>query len=324
MAEEALLGAFEGRAGGGFRSGIQRAGCAGDVRRPHRRVEIVVNDREGAGIGVIDAPLRVGELVLDQLVFDAVIGERARGVEAERAQVAGEHLHRRDAAGLDRLDELGPGREWEILAAPQAEPLGIGQIVDRGGAGRRDIDDAGAGQRMLEPQPRAPLLRGGDIAPVSFAASGILHGVAFIENDRAVEVGAEPFDDLPDARRLLAALVGPQRGIGGEQDAFLKRDRTPLRKARQRRHQQALHAERRPVTLRVLDQLVGLGDPDGLAAPAHPVVEDDGGRLAAFASTGAVAEHEATPEADRALRIVRRRSDEIEGLIDRPGAGEVT
>ena len=26
-----------------------------------------------------------------------------RAVEAERAQVAGQHLHRRDAAGLDRL-----------------------------------------------------------------------------------------------------------------------------------------------------------------------------------------------------------------------------
>ena len=29
-----------------------------------------------------------------------------------------------------------------------------------------------------------------------------------------LEVGAQPFDDLPDARKLLAALVGAQRGVG--------------------------------------------------------------------------------------------------------------
>ena len=45
-------------------------GLAGDVRGPHRRVEVVVNDREGAGIGVVDADLLGRELVLDQVVFD--------------------------------------------------------------------------------------------------------------------------------------------------------------------------------------------------------------------------------------------------------------
>ena len=95
-----------------------------------------------------------GELVLDQLVFDALVGERAGGIEAERLEIAGQHLHRRDAAGLDRLDELGAGGEREILAAPEAEALGIGEIVDRGGAGRRDIDDAGIRQRVLQAQAR--------------------------------------------------------------------------------------------------------------------------------------------------------------------------
>jgi hypothetical protein len=86
--------------------------------------------------------------------------------------------------------------------------------VDRGGAGRRDIDDARIRQGVLQAQARPALLRGRDIAPFSLAATGVLHGVALVENDHSVEVGAQPFDDLPDARKLLAALVGPQRGVG--------------------------------------------------------------------------------------------------------------
>ena len=123
-------------------------------------------------------------------------------------QIARQHLHRRDAAVLDRLDELGARREREILAAPQAEPLGIGEVVDRGGAGRRDVDDARVRQRVLQPQARAALLRGGLVAAFALAAGGVLHGVALVENDHSVEVGAQPFDDLLDARKLLAALVG--------------------------------------------------------------------------------------------------------------------
>ena len=45
MIEEALLGAFEGGARGGLGLRVQRAGLAGDVGGPHRRVEIVVDDR---------------------------------------------------------------------------------------------------------------------------------------------------------------------------------------------------------------------------------------------------------------------------------------
>ena len=216
MAEEALLGALEGRPRGGLGLRVQRAGLAGDVGGLHRRVEIVVDDRERAGIGVVDADLLGRELMLDQLVFDALVGERARRIETERLEIARQHLHRRDAAGLDRLDELGAGGEREILAAPEAEPLGVGEIVDRGGAGRRDIDDAGVRQGMLEAQARAALLRGGLVAAFALAAGGVLHGVALVEDDHSVEIGAQPFDDLPDARNLLVARVGAQRGVGGK------------------------------------------------------------------------------------------------------------
>ena len=206
--EEALLGALERRARGGLGLRVQRAGRAGDVRRLHGRIEIVVDDAERPGIGVVDADLLVGQPVLEQLVFDALVGKRAGRIEAERLQIAGEHLHRRDAAGLDRLDELRPRRERKVLAAPEAEALGVGEIVDRRGAGRRDIDDAGVRQGVLKPKSGAALLRGGLVAAFSLAAGGVLHGMALVENDHAVEIGAQPFDDLADARNLLVARVG--------------------------------------------------------------------------------------------------------------------
>ena len=208
MIEETLLGALESRPRGGFGLRVQRARFAGDVGRLQRGVEIVVDDAERPGIGVVDADLLVGEPVLDQLIFDALVAERAGRIEAERLHVARQDLHGRDAAGLDRLDELGPRGEGEILAAPEAEPLGIGEIVDGGGAGRRDIDDARVRQRVLKAKPGTALLRGGLVAAFSLAAGGVLHGMALVENDDPVEIGAQPFDDLPDPRNLLVARVG--------------------------------------------------------------------------------------------------------------------
>ncbi len=61
---------------------------------------------------------------------------------------------------------------------------------------------------MLQAQSCAPLLRGGDITAVSLAATGVLHGMAFVENEDSVEIGTQPIDDLPDARNLLPPLVG--------------------------------------------------------------------------------------------------------------------
>src|SRR3546814_7823013 len=97
-----------------------------------------MDDGEGPGIGIVDAGLLGGEPMLDQLVLDAIVGERAGRVEAERAQIAREHFHRCNAAILDRLDEFGAGRKREILAAPKAKALRVGKVMDRGRAGRRD------------------------------------------------------------------------------------------------------------------------------------------------------------------------------------------
>lgn len=86
--------------------------------------------------------------------------------------------------------------------------MGIGEVMDARRAGRRDIDDARVGQRVLEPKARTALLRGGDVAAFALAAGGILHGVALVEDDHSIEVGAQPFDDLPDPGNPLSTVVG--------------------------------------------------------------------------------------------------------------------
>ena len=110
---------------------------------------------------------------------------------------------------------------------------------------------------MLKAQAGAALLRGRLIAAFPPAPGGVLHRVALVEHDHAVEIAAQPIDDLFYARSLFVAGVGAQRGVGGEQDAFRQSDRRSLTKAREWRHQQPFLSERRPVALGVFDQLVG-------------------------------------------------------------------
>ena len=99
-------------------------------------------------------------------------------------------------------------------------------------------------------------------------------------------------------------------------------DRCALAKAGERCDEQPLHAECRPVALRILDQLVGLADPDRAPPALQPVVEQDAGDLAALAGAGAVAEKPATAKAHGGLGVIARGGDEIEGFIDRPRPGE--
>ena len=110
-------------------------------------------------------------------------------------------------------------------------------------------------------------------------------------------------------RLLLAFRLRAQGRVGREQDAFGESDRGALLEARQRHEVGAVAAERGPVALGILDQLVGFRDPQRAAAALEPVVEDDRGDLAALAGAGAVAEKPAAPEAHRVLphRRARRR-----------------
>ncbi len=318
MVEETLFCRFERGPGRGFCLRVERACCDCDVCRLHGCFEIVMDDREAPRIGIVDADLFVGQTVFDQFVRDALIGKRAGRIEAKRFHIAGEYFHRRDTAGLDRFDELAARHKRKVLAAPEPETLGVGEVMNCGGSGRRDIDDARVRQGMLKAKPGAALLRRGLVAAVALAACGILHRVALIENDDTIKIGAQPFDDLFDPRNLLVARVGAQRGVGGEKDALLQPDRRPLPEPRERRHQKPFDAERRPVALGVLDQLVGLADPHRAAAALQPIVKQDAGDLTALARAGAISQKPAAPELYGIVSIVARRADEIKSLVNSP------
>ena len=111
-----------------------------------RLLDVLVDDLEGAGIGVVDAPLLGGERMFEDVDLDALIGERAGLVEPERLQVPGDDLHRGDAARFHGGDELGPGLEWRLAGGPEAEPAGIGEAGHGGGARRRHIRNPGIRQ----------------------------------------------------------------------------------------------------------------------------------------------------------------------------------
>ena len=73
MIEETLLVGFKGGAGGGLGVAVVGgAALAGDVGGFQRLIEVAMDDLKGVGIGVVDADLLLRELVLDDLVFDAL------------------------------------------------------------------------------------------------------------------------------------------------------------------------------------------------------------------------------------------------------------
>ena len=83
---------------------------------------------ERGRVSIIDAPLFIGELMLDQLVFHPVVGERARGIEAERAEIASEHLTRRIVRHRNRRrrreqDETRDDRRERDDEAPAGEAV---------------------------------------------------------------------------------------------------------------------------------------------------------------------------------------------------------
>ena len=187
MAEEALLGALEGRQRGRLGVPVQGVLAVNDAGGLERLLDVAMDDFESAGIGVVDAPLLGGERVFEGLDLDAVIGERPGLVEAEGLEIARDHFHGGDAAGFHRGDELDAGLERRLAGGPEAEPAGIGEAGDGGGAGGRDIGDARIGQRILKPQAGAALLGRLDLAAVALRPGGIGHGMRLVEDHRAVE-----------------------------------------------------------------------------------------------------------------------------------------
>ena len=308
MAEEALLGALEGGQCRRLGIPVQRVLALDDAGGLQCLLDVLVDDLEGAGIGVVDAPLFGRQRVFEDFDLDPVIGERAGLVEAERLQVAGNHLHRGDAAGLHGGDELDPGLERGLAGGPEAEPPCIGETGDGGGASGRHIGDARVGQRVLKPQTGTALLGRLDLAALALRAGGVRHGMGFVEHDRAVEGMAvllveragEPFDDLVEPRWLPLAGRRAKRGVGREEDALGKRYLHPLAEVAQGDDVALQPAERTSNRgACVLQQLVGLRQPEGALPAAQPVVQHDGGDLASLAAAGAVAQHPAPAEAHR-------------------------
>src|SRR3546814_17797479 len=103
----------------------------------------------------------------------------------------------------------------------------------------------------------------------------------------AVEVGAQPVDDLLDAADLLPAFLRTQRRVGGEQHARIERDRRALAEPGERCDQQPFLAERLPVAHRVVMDGVRTAHPDRAAATFPPVVADDARDLTALAGAPA-------------------------------------
>ena len=201
---------FEGRARGALGVAvIGPAALAGDVGGFQRRGQIVVNDLEGAGVGVVDADLLRRELVLQHLDLDAGVGEGARRIEAERLEIARQHLHGGDAARLHRRDKVLPRREGHVGRAPEPQARGVGEIGDGRRPGRRDIEDAGVGEGVLQPQARPALLRGGFLAALALVADGVGEGVRLVEDDDAIKIRAQPVDDLRQGETPSARRRGP-------------------------------------------------------------------------------------------------------------------
>ena len=82
-----------------------------------------------------------------------------------------------------------------------------------------------SGERVLQAQPGPALLRRLLVAALGLVAGGVGHRVGFVEDDDAVEIAAEPVEDLAHPRLLALAALAAQRGVGGEEDALGEADR---------------------------------------------------------------------------------------------------
>ena len=124
--EEALLGALEGGESGGLGALVEGVLVLDDAGGLERLVDIGVDDLEGLGIAVVDAPLRGGERVFEDVDLDALVGQRAGLVEAEGLQVAGDDFHGGDASGLHGGDEVGAPVEGVVVGGPETQPGRVG------------------------------------------------------------------------------------------------------------------------------------------------------------------------------------------------------
>ena len=71
-----------------------------------RSDKVLIDHLERACIGIVDADLLGRQRMLQNIDLDALVGQGAGGIETKRFQIASEHLHGGDAAGLDGLNKV--------------------------------------------------------------------------------------------------------------------------------------------------------------------------------------------------------------------------
>lgn len=225
-----------------------------------------MDDRPRIGIGVIDLDLIGRQAMFEDVIFDTGETERPGDIEALHLQVAGDQFHRRDPATPQTVDECaaigeGGGR------TPQAKPGGISEIVDVRRAGCRHVQDAGTGQQVLQAHAGDALIGSLLRAETAFAAGDTRHFVRLVEHHHTVKIITDPVEDLLKASALVAP-VGAERRIGEEEHTLGRaygRAQFPLVEMLDVERETA---DRVPVATCVLQQCLGLGYPDVLAAPA--------------------------------------------------------
>src|SRR3546814_426582 len=144
---------------------------------------------------------------------------------------------------------------------------GISEIVDVRRAGCRHVQGAGARQQVLQAHAGDALIGAVPGAETAFAAGDTRHFVRLVEYHHAVEIIADPVEDLLKASTLVPP-VGAERRISEEEHTLGRtygRAQLPLIEMLDVERETA---DRGPVATCVLQQCLGLGYPDVLAAPA--------------------------------------------------------
>ena len=160
-------------------------------------------------------------------------------------------------------------------AAHRAEASGVGETGHGRGAGRGDVGDAGVRQRVLQAQSGPALLGRLGLAALGLRPGRVGHRVRLVEHHDPVEGVAillveragQPFDDLLQPRRLPLPGRRAQRGVGREQNPRVERDLHSLAEVAERDDVALQSAECGPVAARVLQQLVGLREPERFFRP---------------------------------------------------------
>lgn len=155
---------------------------------------------------VVDIDLVSGELVLERLIFDAGEAQRPGSVKAHGLQVARDDLHRGNAPFVHRRHEGVPVGKGSARS-PETETRSVAEIGGVGGAGRGQIEDAGTRKRVLEADAGQPLLGSLRRAELCLGAGGVGECMGLVDDDDAVEILAEPVEDLLEPGGFIMTLA---------------------------------------------------------------------------------------------------------------------